>query len=203
MKKAKEDRLYFRIFDFSQEYEVKGFQDRLNREAYDYLKKRGVESIIMPAPQGAGAGAMEGVTLVVKLLSLLVKVFPFVGRYIHLIHEKRVDEAMRHFTIWLDTTSSSDTKDRTDLSEKNLIIGYDLKLHLENIYPNYIFKIQTTVQHCSDDAALQLYVNKLRPRKSDIGRLLKMMDKRITGRHSIEYITLLGNSRIKYSFYDR
>lgn len=197
------DKLNLRIYDFSRDYEVKGFQEHLNIEARDYLKTRGIESTIMPAPQGAGAGVMESASLILKILSLLIKIFPFISRYVLAVHETHVDEAMRHFTIWLDVTNSKELTEAHHLSKRILMIGYDLKLQMEKTYPNYIFKVQTSVECCSDESTLQLHVNKLHPKKSDIGRLLRSMDKHVTGKHYVEYVTLSDNSKVRYSFYDR
>lgn len=193
-----------RIFDFAQQYEIKGFQDELNKEAQSYLKSRGVEISIMPAPQGAAVGILEGVSWELKITSLFIKIIPAISKYMRKVHESKVDDTMRKFTILLDASNAQENAARNSrLSKSILMKGYDLKLHLEGRYPNYIFKLQTFVGGESNDCMLQVYVNKLRPTKADIGRLLKYMDKKPKGNHFIEYIFLENNSKLRYSFYDR
>lgn len=193
-----------RIYDFSSDYEVEGFQKKLNDEAKQYLQGQGIRSKIMPDPQGSGAGGIEVAPLAIRVISLLVKLVPAINKYTLKLNEQRVDENMRRFTIWICATNSGEHKPSNNrLSRPLVLIGYDLKQYLEEKYSNYIFTVEISISSEANKGALQIYINKLRPTKADIGRLLKLIERKTKDNHYVEYVTLKDNSQLHYTFYDK
>jgi len=203
MTSAEHEELYIRIFNFADRYESKGFQERLNVEAKSYLKSRGIEVRIMPAPQGAGS-SIASISLGLRVLKFLMRVIPLIRNYTNKIYEDIVDNHMRSFTIWLDTHNNQEYAARnTSLNSELLMIGYDLKIHLEEVYQNYVFKVQISITDELDGQMLQVCIEKVNPTKSDIGRLLKYVEQKPTGNHSVVHIILGSDSKIRYSYYDK
>ena len=191
------------VFNLAFDHGVKDFQDGLNWAAHDYLRAQGVKSVITPAPQGAGAGGVEVVSLVARVLMLLVRVAPLIGRYTSSINEKRVDSAMSRFHIWIYVTNDIDAAGGRELGKEMVLMGYGLKQHLEAKHPLYSFPVQIVVSEAASNRGLQVNIDKARPVKADIGRLLGAIDRRVSGRHFVEYVGISDNSKVKYSYYDK
>jgi hypothetical protein len=99
-----------RVAAWSGPYEKPGFQDALNKKARSFLDMQGINVKIMGPPQGAGA---EGrLTLLLKILSLLVKVFPAIRKAQKRYYERTYRVNRPKFTIMLEAHGVNNKFDR-------------------------------------------------------------------------------------------
>ena len=167
--------IHLRVFSWSRDYELPGFQEQLNRKAKNFLNSQGVNVRILPPPQFGMTGE---VSTAIKIISWIVKIAPFFKKISNAFYSRAYKYRKSQYVIFLEAQLLDEKRkylcDRKAIDM--MIMGYELNKYLSEAYPIYEFCLEISICRLRG-RKVQISLSGLRSNDKMIGFLMKLIPK--------------------------
>ncbi len=175
------DTIRFRIFNGDLNLNIKkGYCEKLNKKAIAYFQNNGIDVELMPPPCKGGAGAE--MSLLIKIILVIKRLFRQVDKIVAKRLEKDVDGVAPKYNIYMEMNNNIDIIYDYDFQPGTYIARlvfncYCLQKFLVMSYPEYNFNFSCSIHYPKFGYSLTATSLIYNAKKHEIGAFIRVIKK--------------------------